>query len=68
MDKQEFEEKWNKIKDKQKVIVLKNIAQFYADAYTISTDLTPDGVERIEFTLYKNEIGNCLLEDIEYMV
>ena len=68
MEKEEFEERWKKIKEEQKVIVLKNIARFYADAYSFSIDLTPDGMERIEFTLYGSEIGNCLLEDVNYMV
>ena len=68
MDKQEFEEKWNKIKDEQKVIVLTNSAKFYADAYSFTTDLSPERMEIIEFILYGSEVGNCLLEDVDYMV
>lgn len=68
MDKKEFIRRWDKVEDKQKVIVLKNKAQFYADNYDFTFDLSTDGKERVEFILYENEVGNCILKDIQYVV
>ena len=68
MNKKEFINKWNDIGDIQKIIVLKNKAQFYADGYDFTFDFSIDGIEKVEFILNQNEIGNCFIKDISYMV
>ena len=60
MDIEDFIAEWDKIKDIQKVIVLKNKAEYYADTYDFNYE-----IERIIFVLNEIAIGNCNLKDIK---